>query len=463
MIDKLRAYKTPYDTMMFMRSAFVTVSSFTEGMRSCGHQHSNNTAADFSENDILQEMTRGGWSGAKKLRSMSNNNNTQEHHYGACTMQNSVFGYPPVVAAGRNACAVHYTAASSVVGSDDWVLVDAGAEIGGIYTTDCTRCWPAGASAVQRFCCAPSQQHRDPALEVYRSTLAAQMAILSALRPGMSKRELSDVSRSILAAEIEKLFATFSDCSVQNHTSATTWEERSAYVRQAHEAFAIHSVGHFTGFDIHEKGTATNALDPGTMHTIEPGIYIRGHDDVLLPSLHIVVPAIGSLETYRINVPKELGGIGMRVEDSVLMLPDAGTLTPTGHTRDDYLDAAVEEYSRWNYTHHQPAADCDPRRSCDVSSVHAARVSFINWQRNAIYGGVVVASQLAVDDHLPFMIEGNNNDGDRRSIPLSLGQKRAEGYGTISSEGDHWYPFPVVVITAGVPKCVSALQKLLRN
>jgi Xaa-Pro aminopeptidase len=408
-IDKLRACKSPYDAAMFLRCAFITLSAFVEGMRCGGQQQElqqrceNAPVLDFCESDILQAMIRGGWSGARNMR----------HHTQApgCAMQNSVFGYPPVVAAGRNALAVHYTAAASVVGSDDWVLVDAGAEIDGMYTTDCTRCWPAGRDAA-RCLSADVQPAGSPALRAYRATLEAQMEILQAIRPAMTKRELRDVSKKILLSHMIHLLSWSAVTHCDGHLQSL-----AAYVDRAYEAFALHSVGHFTGFDIHESGPPTSALDAGTMHTVEPGIYIRSPDDALFSSLMAVFPAIESVSAYRSFVPEELGGIGMRVEDSILVLPLVGALSATGHTRDDYLSALVAEYCSW--TGPDSSRELSPRTSLNIAE---ARARFVAWQRSSMF---------AVGTEVPGCVV------------------------------DHWYPFYIVVMTAAIPKSVEALQDVI--
>ena len=184
--------------------------------------------------------------------------------------------YWPIVAGGANACVLHYVSNDARLNEGDLVLIDAGCELAG-YASDITRSFPVGArfSAAQR--------------EVYEIVLAAQAAAMQKVRAGLGWNEPHDAAVRVLAQGMLdlKLLAGSLDEVLEKET---------------YRRFYMHRTGHWLGLDVHDAGDYKRAgnwrtLAPGMVLTVEPGLYIRAADDV----------------------PKALRGIGVRIEDDVLV------------------------------------------------------------------------------------------------------------------------------------------------
>jgi Xaa-Pro aminopeptidase len=188
--------------------------------------------------------------------------------------------YTPIVAGGANACVLHYTANDAVLRDDDLLLIDAGCELDG-YASDLTRTFPVNGrfSAAQR--------------EVYDIVLAAQRAALESVRPGAAWNEPHDAAVRVLAQGLIDL-------------KLITGSLQEVLEKETYKRFYMHRTGHWLGLDVHDAGDykrqgAWRALAPGMTLTVEPGLYIRGEDDI----------------------PERLRNIGVRIEDDVLVA-DAG-------------------------------------------------------------------------------------------------------------------------------------------
>jgi len=184
--------------------------------------------------------------------------------------------YTPIVAGGVNACVLHYLANDKLLNDDTLVLIDAGCEVGG-YASDVTRTFPVNGrfSAAQR--------------DAYHIVLAAQAAAIAAIKPGNHFMDPHDAALRVLAQGMLDL--KLLSGSVEGVI------ESGAYKR-----FYMHRTGHWLGLDVHDAGEykeddAWTTLAPGMTMTVEPGIYIRPAEDI----------------------PLELAGIGIRIEDDVLV------------------------------------------------------------------------------------------------------------------------------------------------
>ena len=184
--------------------------------------------------------------------------------------------YWPIVASGANACVLHYVSNDAALRDGDLVLIDAGCELAG-YASDITRTFPVGArfSAAQR--------------EVYELVLAAQAAAMQKVRAGNAWNEPHDAAVRVLAQGMLdlKLLSGGLD---------------EALEKETYKRFYMHRTGHWLGLDVHDAGDYKRTgkwrtLTPGMVLTVEPGLYIRAADDV----------------------PEGLRGIGVRIEDDVLV------------------------------------------------------------------------------------------------------------------------------------------------
>ncbi len=197
--------------------------------------------------------------------------------------------YTSIVAGGANACILHYTTNRDVLRDGELLLVDAGCELEH-YAADITRTWPVGA----RF----SPEQRD----VYAAVLDVNERIIELCRPGASKESLQKAAISLLT---EHLIA-------MGLLRGTVEEnvESDAYRR-----FYMHGIGHYLGMDVHDVGDylladgSVVAFEPGVVVTVEPGIYIAPDDE---------------------TVPEAFRGIGVRVEDDVLITEGECEVLTTG-------------------------------------------------------------------------------------------------------------------------------------
>lgn len=194
-------------------------------------------------------------------------------------------GYDTIAAAGNNACTLHWIKNTGHVRDGDLVLVDAGAEIDTLYTADITRTFPVNGTftAVQA--------------KIYDAVLAASDAAFHvanqhATRP-VKFSDIHDAAMEVIAHKLEEFgFLPVSAA------EALTPEG------QQHRRWMVHGTSHHLGLDVHDCAQArkemyTDALlEPGMVFTIEPGLYFK-QDDLL--------------------IPEEFRGIGVRIEDDVLV------------------------------------------------------------------------------------------------------------------------------------------------
>ena len=184
--------------------------------------------------------------------------------------------YPSIVAAGANACVLHYVDNNARLGDGDLLLIDAGCEVEG-YAADITRTFPVNG----KFGTAQK--------DVYEIVLAAQAAAITAARSGNTWDAPHDAALRVLAQG----FIDLSLC--QGSVDAVL--ESESYKR-----FYMHRTGHWLGMDVHDVGDYKvddhwRKLQPGMVFTVEPGCYIRPADDV----------------------PQALWNIGIRIEDDVVI------------------------------------------------------------------------------------------------------------------------------------------------
>ena len=185
--------------------------------------------------------------------------------------------FAPIVAAGGNACFLHYGKNSARIRRDHLILVDTGCQLRG-YASDITRVFPARGKFT------PAQ--RDAAAVA----LDAHKKALAKVRPGgkMSAPE---------AAAARAIAAGLRDLKLLRGATDSILE------RGLHKRFYMHRVGHFLGMDTHDVGRMLDAdgaprrFAAGMVMTIEPGVYIPDAPDI----------------------PRELRGIGVRIEDDVLL------------------------------------------------------------------------------------------------------------------------------------------------
>ena len=187
--------------------------------------------------------------------------------------------YPPIVAAGANACVMHYHGGAGTLADGDLVLIDAGPEFDG-YASDVTRTFPVNGrfTAEQRA--------------LYEVVLAAQRAAIAAARPG---QDFDAPQRAAGEQLVDGLIAL----------GVLEGDPVELLRKQAHMPWAIHRVSHWLGLDVHDVGDYSDGsnfrqLEPGMVLTIEPGLYFPASPDA----------------------PPGLCGTGIRIEDDILITAD---------------------------------------------------------------------------------------------------------------------------------------------
>jgi Xaa-Pro aminopeptidase len=185
--------------------------------------------------------------------------------------------YLPIVGSGPNSCILHYNSNDRQLEDGDLLLADVGCEFD-YYASDVTRTYPVNG----RF--TPEQR------AVYEVVLEAHEAAMAAVRPGSDWNEPHDAAVKAVAKGLRRIGL------VEGSLAAVL---RSQTYRQ----YFMHRTGHWLGMDVHDVGDYKIAdqwrvLEPGMVLTVEPGIYIP--------------PGTRS-------VPKRWWGIGIRIEDDVLV------------------------------------------------------------------------------------------------------------------------------------------------
>lgn len=237
-------------------------------------------------------------------------------------------GYPAIVASGPNACILHYTDNRRHLESGDLLLIDAGAEFG-FFSSDITRTFPVNGvfTASQRA--------------VYEVVLAAQEASLAECVLGSPLENVHDTSTRVISDGLASLGLV--------PTGPEETLEMGLY-----REFFMHGTSHWLGLDVHDAGKyriegSSRALEPGMSFTVEPGVYVDSKrpeveftmlpydeqaiaDDVAefgpeeAKSRRMAAMADAPKVTHA--VPEEFIGIGVRIEDDVLMTTD-GALNMT--------------------------------------------------------------------------------------------------------------------------------------
>lgn len=190
-------------------------------------------------------------------------------------------GYDTIIASGPHAPILHWMRNTGVVRTGDLLLIDAGVETDSLYTADITRTFPVGGTF--------TELQRD----IYQTVLDAQLAGFQAARIGAT---YSDIHHAVMRVLAEKLH----DWGIL----PVSVEESLSPSGQHHRRWHACGCAHHLGLDVHDCAQARfeeyqgAAIRPGMIFTIEPGLYFKEND---------------------LLVPPEFRGIGVRVEDDVLM------------------------------------------------------------------------------------------------------------------------------------------------
>ncbi len=194
-------------------------------------------------------------------------------------------GYDTIAASGPHACYLHWTRNDGTVTEGDLILIDAGVEVDSLYTADITRTIPVNGkfSDVQR--------------RVYEAVREAADAAFAIARPGTKFSELNAAAWAVIARKTAEW----------GFLPVSPEESLDPVNGHHHRRYMVHGTSHHLGIDVHDCAQARRelyaggTLQPGMVFTIEPGLYFQIDD---------------------LTVPEEYRGIGVRIEDDIVMTAD---------------------------------------------------------------------------------------------------------------------------------------------
>jgi Xaa-Pro aminopeptidase len=194
--------------------------------------------------------------------------------------EGNAVGYETIAASGPHATTLHWIRNDGQVRDGDLLLLDAGVEVESLYTADITRTLPVGG------------HFTDVQRRVYDVVLEAADAALAVAGPGSTLREIHRAAMGV----IERRLTEWGIVPKSDDPEAALYRR-----------WMVHSTSHHLGLDVHDCAEARRTayldgkLEPGMIFTIEPGLYFKEDD---------------------LAVPAELRGIGIRIEDDVLVTAD---------------------------------------------------------------------------------------------------------------------------------------------
>ncbi|MDR2153779.1 MAG: aminopeptidase P N-terminal domain-containing protein [Burkholderiaceae bacterium] len=274
-LDEMRLFKDAHELALIRRAAQISAAAHVRAMqRSARMLRAGQEVREYHlEAELLHEFRQHG---------------AQAPAYGS------------IVAAGANACVLHYRADAASVRAGELVLIDAGCELDG-YASDITRTFPADG------------KFTGPQRELYQLTLAAQQAAIAAVRPGARFNDLH-------AAAVKVLTQGMIDLKLIDRNQHGTLDD--AIANRAYFAHYMHRTSHWLGMDVHDCGSyvepteaeqtserrdplsgesvierPSRILHPGMVLTIEPGLYVRPSE----------------------KTPSHFWNIGIRIEDDAVV------------------------------------------------------------------------------------------------------------------------------------------------
>jgi Xaa-Pro aminopeptidase len=269
LLDEMRLFKDAQELDIMRRACDISARAHVRAMQTCARmlREGREVREYHLDAELLHEFRMGG---------------SQHPAYGS------------IVAAGANACVLHYRADTAPIRSGELVLIDAGCELDG-YASDITRTFPANGV------------FSGPQKALYELVLASQVAAIGATKSGAKFTEPHEAAVRVLSQGLLDLGLLQQD----KVGALDDVIEKREYFR-----FYMHRTGHWLGMDVHDCGSYVEAtperpsriLQPGMVLTIEPGLYVRPADDV----------------------PAEFHNIGIRIEDDAVVTPEGRELISRG-------------------------------------------------------------------------------------------------------------------------------------
>ncbi len=230
---------------------------------------------------VIASTKRGFEDVIRTFGTAKNEREIEGHFHLRARVEGNDVGYGTIAAGGANACILHWTRNNGALNDSELLLLDAGVEGNALYTADITRTLPLSGkfSPVQR--------------QLYDLVYRAQQAALEAVKPGNDFMEPNRRAQRVLAEGLVALGIL-----------KVSADEALKDEHQFHKRYTLHNVSHMLGLDVHDCARAREevyrygALMPGMVLTVEPGLYFQLND---------------------LTVPPEFRGIGIRIEDDVLV------------------------------------------------------------------------------------------------------------------------------------------------
>ncbi|MET7368331.1 aminopeptidase P family protein [Streptomyces sp. NPDC005566] len=211
-------------------------------------------------------------------------------------------GYGSICAAGPHATTLHWVRNDGAVRSGELLLLDAGVETDELYTADVTRTLPINGTFT------PLQR------KIYDAVYEAQEAGIAAVKPGAAFRDFHDAAQRVLTEKLVE-WGLLGDLTVEKVLELGLQRR-----------WTLHGTGHMLGMDVHDCAAArtesyvNGTLEPGVCLTVEPGLYFQADD---------------------LTVPEEYRGIGVRIEDDILVTEDGN------RNLSDKLPRRADEVEAW--------------------------------------------------------------------------------------------------------------------
>jgi Xaa-Pro aminopeptidase len=253
-------------------------------------------------------------------------------------------GYPSIVASGPNTCVLHYVENDRLIEDGDLILIDAAAEVEG-YSADITRTFPANG------------KFSGPQRAIYDVVYSAFRTGLDMSAPGSSPRAIHDAATRVLTEGMVGL-------------GLLPRGVEESLAMHHYNQFYFHGTGHWLGLDVHDLGTyrvegVPRKLEPGMAFTVEPGLYIgtdKGEITLTLleydqdewnqrrilegrmAAMAKETEAKEKAEKITHSIPPEFLGIGIRIEDDVVISDDGHeNLTSSVPSGIDEIEALCAE------------------------------------------------------------------------------------------------------------------------
>ena len=203
--------------------------------------------------------------------------------YARARAEGNDLGYNTIAAAGSHACVLHWVRNDGRVKNGELMLIDAGIEMDSYYTADITRTLPVNG------------KFTDAQRQLYMLVYESQKAGFAAAKAGVKIADINNACQEVLAKGLEKLGVL-----------PVSAEESLKPENGFHKRWTLHGVSHMLGMDVHDCAQAKRdvymgPLADGMVITIEPGLYIQPDDELF---------------------PPEFRGIGIRIEDDVVITKD---------------------------------------------------------------------------------------------------------------------------------------------